>query len=324
MNIATSHKKDLHGLCMEVWGSEEMLQAVAVRFIDFPSGEDRPPDIRFSLGSVESPECYEIRRPEGPGRPFYQAAMGEALYFPEQDELYLDYGPRARVFCRPAAGECLVSVLRPEADQRWLATHPLFTIPLLEILKRRGKYGIHAAAVARNGRSLLLPGSSGAGKSTLTIALIRSGFDFLGDDITLVEEADGLKTLAFPEKVDLTDETLPLFAELHSVDRDGRPAGWPKYQLSASDFYGSSIGWRTTPAAIVFPRVVKQHESLLLPLDKNQAFLDLSASVLLTHKESTRAHLRVLSELANSVPAFRLLSGRDLDRSVSLLGNLLS
>jgi hypothetical protein len=324
MNIATSHKKDLHGLCMEVWGSEEMLQAVAVRFVDFPSGENRPPDIRFSFSSAESPEFYGIRRPQGPSRPFYQAATGEALYFPDQDEFYLDYGPRARVLCRPAAGECLISVLRPEADQRWLATHPLFTIPLLEMLKRRRKYGIHAAAVARNGRSLLLPGSSGAGKSTLTIALIRAGFDFLGDDITFVEDAGGLKTLAFPEKVDVTDETLPLFAELHCARRNGRPPGWPKHQLRVSDFYGSSIAWRTTPAAIVFPKVVKQPESLLLPLDKSQAFLDLSASVLLTDMESTRAHIRVLSELANNVPAFRLLSGRDLDRSVCLLGNLLS
>ncbi len=318
--MAASHRKDLHGVCMQVCGSEEMLQAVAVRFIDFPLGEDRSPDIRFSFSSVESAEFYEIRRPERPGRPFYQAAVGEALYFADQDELYIDYGPRARVFCRPADGEWVVSVLRPEADQRWLATHPLFTIPLLEMLKRRGKYGIHAAAVARNDRSIILPGSSGAGKSTLTIALIRSGFDFLGDDITLVEDAEGLKTLAFPEKADLTEETLPLFAELRSVDREGRPAGWPKYQLRMSDFYQSNVAWRTTPAAIVFPRVVQQHESLLLPLEKKEAFLHLSASVLLTERDSTREHIKVLSELANSLPVFRLLSGRDLDQSISLLG----
>jgi hypothetical protein len=159
---------------MEFCGSEEILQAAAVRFVDFPTGETGSTDIRFSLGSVESPAFYEIQRPEGSFRPFYQAAMGEALYFPVQDELYIDYGLRARVCCRPALGECVLSVLRPEADQLWLATHPLFTLPLLEMLKRRGKYGIHAAGVARNGRSLLLPGSSGAGKSTLTIALLRA------------------------------------------------------------------------------------------------------------------------------------------------------
>jgi hypothetical protein len=221
-------------------------------------------------------------------------------------------------------GECVLSVLRPEADQLWLATHPLFTLPLLEMLKRRGKYGIHAAGVARNGRSLLLPGSSGAGKSTLTIALLRAGFDFLGDDITFLEDVDGPKALAFPEKIDLTDGTLSLFPELRCLGNQGKRPGWPKYQLRAGDFYPASIGWRTTPAAIVFPRVVDQDESLLLPLDRKQAFVDLSASVLLTDKESTRAHIRILSELANSVPTFRLLSGRDLDLSVSLLESLLS
>lgn len=323
MDIVPSLKKNLHGLCMEVFGSEEMLHAVAVRFGDFPPGET-PSDIRFSLGSVESPGSYEIRRPEGSSRPFYQAAIGEALYFPAHDELYLDYGPRARVFCRPGLGECLLSVLRPEADQLWLATHPLFTIPLLEMLKRRGKYGIHAAAVARNGGSLLLPGTSGAGKSTLTIALLRAGFDFLGDDITFLEDADGLATLAFPEKVDVTDNTLSLFSELRCLDHGDKPLGWPKHQLRASDFYPSRVGWRTSPRAIVFPRVVDQHESALQPIGKDEAFLELSASVLLTEKESTRSHIKALADLTGSVPAFRLMSGRDLDRSASLLGNLLS
>ena len=46
--------------------------------------------------------------------------------------------------------------------------------------------GLHAAAVAKNGRSLLIPGPSGSGKSTLTAALVGSGYSYLADDLVLL------------------------------------------------------------------------------------------------------------------------------------------
>jgi len=65
---------------------------------------------------------------------------------------------------------------------------PLVKTCLIEIaLKRSGDFGaVHAAAVARNNRCLLLPGQSGAGKSTLTAALVAAGFELMGDDTTVL------------------------------------------------------------------------------------------------------------------------------------------
>jgi hypothetical protein len=320
-----SHANDLHGLRIEVWGPEKIVKAVADRFIDFPPGKTRSPDLQFVFDSVKSPELHQIRRPDGPSRPFYHTNVGEAAYFPIQDVGYIEYGPRASVWFRPASGECRISILQPEADQQlWLATHPLFTIPLQEMLKRRGKYAIHAAGVARNGRSLLLPGTCGAGKSTLTIALLRAGFDLLSDDLILLGPDGGPKSLGFPEKIKATHETLSLFAELSTVNGPARPPGWPKYLLRALDFYSSSIAWRTVPAAIVFPTIANQQQSALSPLSTDEAFLQLSSSVLLTETESTRSHLSILAELARTVPSYRLLTGRDFDQVVCLLGGLLA
>ena len=211
MKRAQSQASDLHGLRMEVWGPEKIVKVVADRFVDFPPGRARSPDLQFLFDSVKSPELHQIHRPEEPSRPFYQTDVGEAAYFPAQDVGYIEYGPRAKVWFRPASGECRISILQPEADQQlWLATHPLFTIPLQEMLKRRGKYAIHAAGVARNGRSLLLPGTSGSGKTTLTIALLRAGFDWLSDDLVLLRCVDGwpAQHLAFPEKIKATQNTL--------------------------------------------------------------------------------------------------------------------
>ncbi len=45
--------------------------------------------------------------------------------------------------------------------------------------------GLHAAAVAFHGRSVLMPGLPASGKSTLTTALVGSGCSFLADDMVL-------------------------------------------------------------------------------------------------------------------------------------------
>ena len=267
---------------------------------------------------------HGIHRPDGASRPFDETDVGEAAYFPTMDVGYIEYGPRARVWFRPASGECHISILQPEADQQlWLATHPLFTIPMQEMLKRIGIYGIHAAGLARNGRSLLLQGTSGCGKSTLTIALLRAGFDWLSDDLVLLDPSSDLETLAFPEKIKATPDTLSMFAELHSVTSAAKPNGWPKFELRARDYFSSNIAWRSIPRAIVFPAITDQHESTLCELSTDETFLHLSSSVLLMEKESTRCHLSALAQLARAVPAYRLRTGQDFDHVAALLGGLL-
>jgi hypothetical protein len=65
---------------------------------------------------------------------------------------------------------------------------PLIKTCLIELaLKRSGDFGaVHAAAVSRNGRCILLAGASGAGKSTLTAALVAAGFELMADDTTVL------------------------------------------------------------------------------------------------------------------------------------------
>ena len=49
-----------------------------------------------------------------------------------------------------------------------------------------GGLPLHAAAVARSGQVLVIAGESGAGKSTLAATLAIDGFEYLGDEITVV------------------------------------------------------------------------------------------------------------------------------------------
>ena len=67
-----------------------------------------------------------------------------------------------------------------------------YVIPFLQfLLSAHRLYVIHGAAVAYQGRSLLLLGDSGVGKSTTAVALSRGGMGFMGDDLVAVEDRGG-------------------------------------------------------------------------------------------------------------------------------------
>ncbi len=64
---------------------------------------------------------------------------------------------------------------------------------------------LHASAVERDGRALLMTGVSGAGKSTLATLLAAKGWRFMGDEFVLLDPATGL-VHAFPRLISLKNE----------------------------------------------------------------------------------------------------------------------
>jgi hypothetical protein len=281
------------------------------------------PDLRFEFSTLSAVTQHRITKPTSRTRPVYNPPIGEVAYADREDLLYLAYGDHLRVLCDPRQGKTLLSVVEPDDEALWVLSHPLFTIPFLEVLKRRGRYSLHAAGLCINGRGLIFPGTSGSGKSTLTLALVRAGFGFLGDDtLFLMQDREGVQVLAFPDEIDVTEATINLFPELHSLLQRTRPEGWPKRQIRADECYGAPCVWECRPAAIIFPRVAPTERSVLQPLDRDTALLELVPNVLLTEPRSSQAHLDTLTMLVKSTPCYRLETGRDLDVLPHLLRSL--
>ncbi|HEX2642670.1 MAG TPA: hypothetical protein VHU81_06740 [Thermoanaerobaculia bacterium] len=312
----------LHGLRLVVegaptaWG-EAAAAALHGRLARFAlasgSADLAGPDLRFAL----TPDLPD--RPAA-GRPVYDPPVGEVLYDEGEDLLYLQYGPRLGVLCEPRTGRTRLAAAEPSEADLWPLSHPLFTLPLVELLKRRGLYAVHAAGLSRGGRALLLAGHSGAGKSTLTMALARAGFGFLVDDtLLLAHRPEGLRILAFPDEVDLTEESVGFFPEI-APHLEGEPReGWRKRQLRAEQVYRSEVVWECAPGALVFPRVAGTAESALTPLDPAEALFELAPNVLLTEPRSSQAHLDALAALVEASACYRLATGRDLEGAVRLL-----
>ena len=197
----------------------------------------------FDFTTVPDLGSHVVAKPKGNARHLYYPIVGEALYVGRQ--IYVNYGDRGRVLCDPETGGARVSILKSEADDAWLVSHPMFVLPFLEILKRKGLYNLHAASLCHEGNGVLLPGGAGSGKSTLALGLVREGFDFLGDDMVFLNPGpEGLQMLAFPDVIDFTDETAAMFPELRDLPPRSQGSDRPKRQVRAEEVF--PIGFTPT------------------------------------------------------------------------------
>ena len=295
-----------HGLSLGISAPDEVRRAFHARFAALPTNGNGPPDILFEV------QNDPLERPER-ARTVYEPPAGEVVYDDGRDLLYLQQG-RLSALCEPAAGRVRFSAPAAEGEDLWILSHPLLSVPMMELLKRRGLFGVHAAGASLDGRALVLAGTSGSGKSTLSVALARAGFGFLGDDTLFL---DGHRVLAFPDEIDLTEQSVSFFPDLQLAPP---PAGWRKRQLRADE---TRIVWESTPSLLVFPRVSGRPRSELRPIDAGEALLELAPNVLLTEPASSQAHLDALAGLARASRCYRLETGTDLDEAVRLLRELM-
>jgi len=314
-HIQRTQNYGFHGLNLSVSSSAAIAACLDTRFQMLPSNGVCAETIFFDFESVSNPKGHRFAKPPGRAKAFYQLEGGDASYFEAQDQFYLSYQDRVRVLCNPGSGSACFSVLEPEIDNLWLASHLLFTICLIEILKRRGLYSLHAGGFSANGKCLLIPGTSGAGKSTLTVASLRANFDYMSDDMVfLTGRPDGFQVLAFPEELDVSDQTASFFPELSFLLCSPKRPGWRKRQIHPIQVYGAKVAPAARPAAVLIPRIAQAETSVFAKMDADEALLEIAPNVLLTEANSCRAHLAALSELVTSTPCYRLETGRDFDR----------
>lgn len=117
---------------------------------------------------------------------------------------------------------------------------------------------LHASAVERDGRALIMSGASGSGKSTLAALLGESGdWRLMGDEFTLLEPASG-GALAFPRPISLKNAAIVEMTARVPADRfgpllKGTPKGDIRHMIPRADAL-AAMHQPAVPALILFPR----------------------------------------------------------------------
>jgi HprK-related kinase A len=163
---------------------------------------------------------------------------------------------------------------------------------------------LHAGAVERDGRALLLTGDSGAGKSTLSALLGERGWRFMGDEFALLDLACG-RLHPFPRAVSLKNDAVRLFDGV-SAERLGPVlAGTPKGTIRHLRPNGAAIaamGEVAQPALILFPRFGDGLPAAARPVGAAELFMRLTQAST-NYVALGRRGFDSLTRLCKSVPA---------------------
>jgi hypothetical protein len=261
-----------------------------------------------------------------PQRTVYKVAGVEFRYDDAYDRLFVSSGER---LIGVAYAKRDVAVFEVELDtvaDLEMYSQTLFTVCLVELMKRHGRYSLHAAGISVGDAGILLAGPSGAGKSTLAILLLQSlgkRAGFLGDDMLFLRtQAGEIRMLGWSEPINVgkwTEKQLPpLQPRMRRTATAGR-----KGQIAAFEVAGANPSVDARPEVIIFPRVTRHATSTLIPISMDEALVELAPNVLLTEAVTSQAHLAALGELARQCRCYRLESGTDIERLPGLLLGLI-
>jgi hypothetical protein len=188
----------------------------------------------------------------------------------------------------------------------------LFHLTLIELLKRKGLYTIHAAALEKEGCGLLILGESRRGKTTCCISLLRAGYQCLSDDYPLLREnGTKLELLSFPMKIGVTEETIEFFPELRAAK--GLYQGFHKSYFYIEDLFPHGKADSCEPVLIIFPRIIDWPESQMQPLPKSRALEEfLHQNILVLDKDVAKRQFQAFSRLVEKAACYRLYFGKDV------------
>ena len=253
------------------------------------------------------------------------SSSGDMLYFMEGECLYTIIPDKITVmsdFSRMEVWGVIHDCLVPDP---WVVFQLFFSPIFLEILKKFGLYNLHASTVCREDSGFFFSAATGSGKSTLAVSLVRSGFGFLSDDITFVRRTGSdMELLAFPQPVQMWDDALQRFPELHKIQSQYSPCHGYKKQFRVEDIYPGSFRERALPKVLILPKLADQKESYLTELTKTKALVELiPQSLIVAQRSIVRDHMGVLADLIDRCDCYKLSFGSDIDRIPNLISDVL-
>ncbi|MBL8698831.1 MAG: HprK-related kinase A [Alphaproteobacteria bacterium] len=133
---------------------------------------------------------------------------------------------------------------------------------------------IHAGAVERNGRAVILPATSGSGKSTLCANLISAGWRLFSDEFAVIAPETG-EVVPMPRGVSLKNASIAVAQRRHPAEEFSLTfRNTPKGDISILRAPRSAIeraAERRPPGAVVFPKWTAGAELAVTPVPRAQA-----------------------------------------------------
>ena len=268
---------------------------------------------REEIPEILSSQAKEVISRSGTTRGDAKRQIWNYTLYMEPQKIIADYHDQGLIAIDFASETAQIYVIEPKAMHEDVRVS-YFHYALIELLKRRGFYTLHATALEKNGLGILIPGCSGRGKTTAFVSLLRSGYRCVSDDHPLLHEHNGeLELLAFEEKVDILENSLKFFPEFHNVGKNKLPDGLWKRYFFIEDFYDNGFAMCCQPRMLLFPQVVDSPISHVEPLPKSRALEELLPETMnVFDKRVAKQEFQFLSRLVNQLDCYQLYFGQDV------------
>jgi HprK-related kinase A len=180
---------------------------------------------------------------------------------------------------------------------------------------------LHASAVERDGKVLVMTGLSGSGKSTLSALLGHHGWRFMGDEFVLLDPHSGDAT-PFPRLISLKNEAIGAMQKATPGGRFGplmeaTPKGDIRHLVPPADAI-AAMNQSTPPALLLFPRF--GYPGAVREVAPGETFMRMTQAST-NYVALGEAGFRTMTRFVKSVPA-RAIDYQSGDEAVMLVEKL--
>jgi hypothetical protein len=181
----------------------------------------------------------------------------------------------------------------------------------------RDRTPVHAGAIVRDKRAIMLVGPSGTGKSSLCYAAVRAGFRLLAEDVVYVGLDGGLSLWGCPWRLHLLGDAVRFFPELAGLPVTTQANGKQKLALSIEAIRPGAAQPHAREATVCFVERATSGTSTLEPMSADEAYHRLISK----REPGFDLHNRIDEVAAALVAtqAYRLRMGYDPKVAVKLL-----
>jgi HprK-related kinase A len=185
---------------------------------------------------------------------------------------------------------------------------------------------LHASAVEKDGKALIMTGASGSGKSTLSAmlgqgGLGQTGWRFMGDEFALIDPVSG-DAVPYPRMISLKNEAIAAMQEQTIGSRfgplmQGTPKGDIRHLVPPKDAI-VRMDARAKPALLLFPRF--GYASAIRDISPSEVFMRLTQAST-NYVALGEAGFHALTRFVREVPA-RAIDYQSGDEAKALVEQL--
>jgi hypothetical protein len=311
----------LHEIAIEITGDGSHLRLRAEQFLDqlAPSADPTVCSFRFALGPLD-----------GHAEPTALTGVRTLVQFVNvtctHDGIWSNFRAKDGSFLRAdtRAGLAWGGVSSGLLQGRPALFNDLLMAPLMEMLKERGLYGLHAAALTRQDRGYIFPGDANSGKTTIALGLVRRRFGYLADDKVLLKREDGrVAALAFTHRFNIDPAISRFYPELARLDGIAPLPGTVKRPFDVSALYPNSFTRRCWPHAVIHVQPAPGSTSRIASISRTASFMRLSRQTILSfRRDRAEMHLQLLGDLVKNADSYLLENARGPEGSPDQLLDL--